>query len=390
MSARIYLDHNATTPLRPEARDAIDHALDMAGNASSVHAEGRGVRALVERAREQVARLVCADPKSVIFTSGGTEANVTALSPRNVNPDTPEKVVCFMTGIEHPSVATGGRFPAEAIRTVPVTSDGVIDVALLDREINAHVEQAGAGTFMVTLMRANNETGALQPVSQVAQLVREHGGFLHCDAIQAAGKEPVDIGELGAHITTISAHKLGGPQGVGALVLGEGMSSLPHPLISGGGQELRARSGTENVSGIAGFGAAAESAQRDLDRTSELARLRDRLEAGIAAHAPDAVFYSQAVERLPNTSNFAVPGLKAETLVIALDLAGIAVSAGSACSSGKVDHSPVLSAMRADPDVASGAIRVSLGWNSRAEDVDRFIAAWTQIYDQHTKERTAA
>jgi cysteine desulfurase len=390
MSTRVYLDHNASMPLLPEARDALSAALELDGNPSSVHAEGRRIRTVVEDAREKVAALVGAEPRHVIFTSGGTESNVTSLSPWNVNRDAPDSVVCFMPGIEHPSVLAGGRFAPRAIRTVDVTTDGVIDVDALEREIAAFRDQAGEGSFMVSLMLANNETGAIQPVAAVGEIVRERGGILHCDAVQAAGRVRVDIRDLGAHMLSISAHKIGGPKGVGALVLGGAMTSLPKPLIVGGGQEFRARSGTENVAGIAGFGAAAACAVRNAERMAAVAVLRDRLEAAVSARASDAVFFARDGERLPNTSNFAVPFMKAETLVIALDLAGIAVSAGSACSSGKVEQSHVLDAMGVGPDTARGAIRVSLGCGTTEKDIDAFIGAWGAIYDQFTTERAAA
>ncbi len=384
MSTRIYLDYNATAPTRAEARSAVAQALELHGNPSSVHEEGRRVRALVEAARGKVASLVGADPRNVIFTSGGTEANVTALSPLNVDPDAPDGVLCFMSEIEHPSVLAFGRFAPDAIRFIGATGDGIINVAALEREIDAH-----DGPFLVSVMAANNETGAIQPLARIAEIVRAHGGILHCDAVQAAGKIPLDITELGAHMLSLSAHKIGGQHGVGALVLGEGMARLPCPLIVGGGQEFRARSGTENVAGIAGFGAAAECAARELANMGKLAVLRDRLEAEILARAPDAVFFSQGAPRLPNTANFAVPGMRAETIVIALDLAGIAVSAGASCSSGKVEQSHVLTAMGAPADVARGAIRISLGWDTGEKEIDTFIEAWSGIYGQFEKRQAA-
>jgi len=390
MSARTYLDYNATAPARAEVRAAMADALELHGNPSSVHAEGRCVRALVERARDKVAALVGAEPKNIIFNSGGTEANVTALSPLNVSRDVPGDVVCFMSQIEHPSILASGRFAPDAIRLIGATGDGIIDVAALEQAIDAHCSEAGVPPFMVSIMRANNETGALQPVKTISAIVREKGGILHCDGAQATGKIPLDIKELGAHMMSLSAHKIGGPHGIGALVLGEGMASLPSPLIVGGGQELRARSGTENVAGIVGFGAAAECAARGLEGMTKLAALRDRLEAEILARAPSAVIFSKNVERLPNTANFSVPEMKAETLVIALDLAGVAVSAGASCSSGKVEQSHVLVAMGAPEDAARGAIRVSLGWDTSEQDIDRFIAAWADIYEQFEKQRAAA
>jgi len=295
-----------------------------------------------------------------------------------------------MSEIEHPSVLAGGRFDAHAIRLIGATTDGLIDAAALERAIAAHCAQAGDACFMVSLMRANNETGALQPVKQIADIVREYGGILHCDAVQAAGKIPLDISDLGVHMLSLSAHKIGGPHGVGALILGEGMAALPSPLLVGGGQELRARSGTENVAGIAGFAAAAECAGQGLGDMAKLSGLRDRLEGAIAARAPKAVFFAKSVERLPNTTNFAVPGMKAETIVIALDLAGVAVSAGASCSSGKVAQSHVLVAMQAPEDAARGAIRVSLGWDTSEQDIDAFLTAWGDIYAQFTNQRSAA
>jgi cysteine desulfurase len=390
MSGRIYLDYNATAPTRSEVRDAVAEALMLHGNPSSVHEEGRSVRALVEQARENVAALVGANPKDVIFTSGGTEANVTALSALNVSRDAPEKVVCFMSEIEHPSVLESGRFTLGAIRLVGATVDGIIDVASLESAIAAHCNENDESSFMVSIMRANNETGALQPVSEVSRIVREHGGILHCDGVQAAGKIPLDITDLNPHMLSLSAHKIGGPHGIGALVLGEGFGSLPSPLIVGGGQEMRARSGTENVAGIAGFGAAALCAAQGLESMAKLAQLRDKIEQGVLSFAPDAVIFSKDTERLPNTANFAVAGMKAETIVIALDLAGVAVSAGASCSSGKVSQSHVLVAMGVPEDMASSAIRVSLGWDTSDEEIDAFIAAWSNIYESFLRKRTAA
>lgn len=387
---RTYLDHNASSPVRDDVREVMAEALALPGNPSSVHAEGRRVRALIEEAREKVAALAGADPRRVIFTSGGTEANVTALSPGNVSEESPGNVVCFVGAHEHPSVLAGGRFAAEKIQKVGVTRDGVIDLNDLERQVRVHRENGSDTPFMVSLMQANNETGAVQPVAEAAALVRENGGVLHCDAVQAAGKVPVDISALGAHMLSMSAHKIGGPQGVGALVLREEMSSLRDVLITGGGQELRARSGTENLAGIVGFGRAAERAARDLSRVGEIAAMRDDIEQAIRAHAPEAIIFADKVGRLPNTINFSVPGMKSETLVIALDLAGVAVSAGSSCSSGKVERSHVLDAMGVAEDVSAGAIRVSLGWNTTGDDATAFIAAWSKVHDQFSREAAAA
>ena len=371
MSERIYLDHNATTPLRPEVRDAMVEALALDGNPSSVHAEGRAARAAIEGAREKVASLVGAKPDTVIFTSGGTEANSLALASLASAPG----ARLYLTSIEHPSVLAGGRFPPTAISQIPVTAEGVVDLEVLATELaKPHFQGTRA---LVSVMAANNETGALQPVAEVAAIVHEAGGLVHSDAVQAAGKVPLDFAALGADLLTLSAHKLGGPKGVGALVLRQGIEI--EPLLKGGGQERRRRAGTENVAGIVGFGVAAELAAADLGKASAIAKLRDELEARVLAIAPEAVVFSASVPRLPNTSAIAVPGTKAETLVIGLDLAGIAVSSGSACSSGKVEASHVLRAMGVAPELAQGAIRVSLGPDSKGADIERFIAAWSEL-----------
>ena len=370
MNQRSYLDHNATSPLRAEVREAVVDALSLPGNPSSVHEEGRTARAAVENARAKVANLVGARPEDVIFTSGGTEANMLALAARSG-----EAWHCYLSAIEHPSVLSGGRFYRETTTILPVTHDGVADLAGLAKKLEAH--KPGGWRPIVSLMAANNETGAIQPVAEAARMVHDAGGILHSDAVQAAGRVPLDMGALGAGMVTLSAHKIGGPKGVGALVLAEG--AKVEPLIKGGGQEGRRRAGTENVPGIIGFGVAAELAVADLAEMDAVAKLRDALEEGVRAIAPDAVVFSSAVPRLPNTSCFAVAGAKAETLVIGLDLAGIAVSAGSACSSGKVEASHVLAAMGVSPDLAQGAIRVSLGVGSENNDIQGFLSAFGDL-----------
>jgi cysteine desulfurase len=381
MTERVYLDYNATAPLRLEAREAMIAALGLVGNPSSVHAEGRVARAAIEQAREKIAKLLRARSEDVIFTSGGTEANAQALAPAMPGQR------CFMSAVEHPSVLAGGRFPAAQITHVPVDTDGVIDLDFLANALSkTHLENR-ARPF-VSLMAANNETGALQPVAAAAEIVHAAGGVLHSDAVQAAGKVPVDMASLDADMVTVSAHKLGGPKGVGALVLRHGVTV--EPLIKGGGQERRRRAGTENVAGIVGFGAAAEMAMAELDRTAAIAKLRDELEAEARAIAPDAVVVSGKVARLPNTSCLAVPRTKAETLIIGLDLEGIAVSAGSACSSGKVEPSHVLSAMGVGNELARSAIRVSLGYGTTRHDIERFITAWTALVKRRKDSREAA
>lgn len=370
MNQRFYLDYNATAPLRDEVREAVVAALSIPGNPSSVHAEGRAARRAIEAAREKVAALVGAEPEQVIFTSGATEANALALAPR-----AGERWHCHVSAVEHPSVLSGGRFARESISRFPVTADGVADLELLAKQLSDS-HRAGLRPF-VSLMAANNETGAVQPVAETARIVHDAGGILHTDAVQAAGRIKLDMDALGADLLSLSAHKIGGPKGVGALVLGHGASV--EPLIKGGSQERRRRAGTENVAGIIGFGVAAELALADLARVDEIARLRDELEQGALAIAPDAVVLSARVARLPNTTCLAVPGIKAETLVIGLDLAGVAVSAGSACSSGKVEASHVLNAIGVSDELARGAIRASLGFASDRHDINSFLRAFGEL-----------
>ena len=378
MTERTYLDWNATAPLRPEARAAMIAAFDEIGNPSSVHREGRTSRRIVEQARERVAELVGAEPRNVVFTSGGTEANMLALTPAMENSQ--EKIRfdrLMVSAIEHVSVRGGGRFPASQLEEIPVTSDGVVDVGALERRLSERKWQ-GHLPPLVSIMAANNETGAVQPVRQAAALVHQAGGLLHVDAIQAAGRIPCDINHMDADLMTISAHKLGGPQGLGALVKRSAALHLTEPIIKGGGQERGGRAGTENVAGLAGFGAAAASAAATMTTDAERMRfVRDRLESALA-EGP-AVIFSQAVERLPNTSLFAVAGLRAETALINLDLDGVAVSSGSACSSGKVAPSHVLAAMGAPTNLVAGAIRVSIGPMTSENEIDLFLEAWTKL-----------
>ncbi|HZD28058.1 MAG TPA: cysteine desulfurase family protein [Xanthobacteraceae bacterium] len=368
MTERIYLDWNATAPPRSEARAAALAALEANGNPSSVHREGRAARRLVEQAREQVAALVGAEPRNVVFTSGGTEANMLALVPMAAR----ERLLT--SAIEHPSVLAGGRFPAGNVERLPVTGDGQIDLAALERRMAAL-----GGRALVSIMAANNETGVVQPISQAACLVHSAGGLLHVDAVQAAGRIACDISAMGADLVTLSAHKIGGPKGVGALIARTGLDAM-NPLITGGGQERGVRAGTENVAGIAGFGAAAAGARASLAAdAARMAALRERLETGLKAATPEVLVFGVEAERLPNTTLFAGPGMKAETAVIAFDLEGVAVSAGAACSSGKIQPSHVLAAMGVPPQLARAAVRVSLGPTTMESDVDRFIAAWIKV-----------
>lgn len=375
MGHRAYLDWNATALLRPEARAAMLAAMDVFGNPSSIHAEGRAARGLIETARRQVAALVGAEPRNVTFTSGGTEANGLALQPAlETGGDKAARERLLISAVEHPSVRCGGSFPARAVAEVPVTADGIVDLGALERVL------AAAGRPLVSLMLANNETGVIQPVAAAAELVHRAGGLLHVDAIQAAGKIPCDINALGADFLVLSGHKLGAPKGVGALVRRSDDLHVADPMIKGGGQERGLRGGTENVLGIVGFGAAAAAAAAGLEAERiRIAALRDRLEARLKAISADAVIFGAGVARLPNTTAFAVPGVKAETALIALDLDGVAVSSGSACSSGKVAASPVLAAMGVEPALARGAIRVSLGFSTADEEVDCFLDAWKKL-----------
>ncbi len=373
MPARVYLDWNATTPLRPEARAAMAQAWDIAGNPSSVHAEGREARRLVEDARAGVARAVGGEPQNVVFTSGGTEANALALTSGLRRGGAPVQRL-LASAIEHASVLAGGRFPPLAIHTIGVTRSGVVDIEHL------RIMLADGPPALVSVMLANNETGAIQPIAEVAGIVHAAGGLLHVDAIQAFGKIPFDLASTGADLLTLSAHKLGGPKGAGALVLAEGFSGF-EPLLRGGGQEQGRRAGTENVAAIAGFGAATNAAMAAREQDAARIRgLRDRFETGLR-QTPGALVFSDDALRLPNTVLFSAPGLKAETAVIGFDLAGIGVSSGSACSSGKVQPSHVLQAMGFGPELAQGAVRLSLGWSTSETDIESALEAWRRLAD---------
>ena len=371
-ATRAYMDHNATTPLRPEARAAAVAALDVLGNPSSVHAEGRAARALVEKARGEVARLAGAKPAEVIFTSGGTEAARIAFHAAREAQGVTRLIV---SAVEHEAVRASAEASGLPVTVLSVDGEGRADLAALKTLL-----AAGEGKALVALMLANNETGVIEPVAAAARIAHEAGALLLCDAVQAAGKIPLDFAGLGADMMLLAGHKIGAPLGTGALVIREG---LPFAALAvGGGQEMRRRAGSENVSGIAGFGAAALAAMQGLEEFAALGHLRERLEAEIAGRAPDAVFFGQKADRLANTCYVAAPGLDAETLLMALDLDGIAVSAGAACSSGKVGRPRVLEAMGVAPALSTGAVRVSLGWTSRAEDVNRFVASWCRAYDR--------
>ena len=361
MSVRVYLDYNASAPVWPEAADAADDALRAGANASSIHAPGRAARARIEDAREAVARLVGADPAGVVFTGGGTEANNQAIRCSGA-----ERVL--VSAIEHESVLSAD----EEAEILPVIPRGAVDPEALDRALAADARPA-----LVAVMLANNETGVIQPVAQVAEIARRHGARVHCDAVQAAGKIAVDAAALGADSYALSAHKVGGPQGVGALVLRDPDSA--GRLIHGGGQERGRRAGTENVAGIAGFGRAAEIVAARLEDFAGLAALRGRMEEEIRAIDPGAWIVGADAPRLPNTSMIVMPGCESAAQVIAMDLDGIAVSAGSACSSGRVQLPYVLDAMGVDEAAAMCALRVSPGWRTTSEEIDQFVASWAGL-----------
>lgn len=381
---RVYLDHNATSPLRPAALQAMAAVLVETGNASSVHKEGQTARARVEQARAQVAKLVAADPRAVIFTSGATEAITLALSPELELSGHPVRCdVLLISAVEHPAVRAGGRFTPERIEIISVDRAGLVDLAALETMLIRH--RNGGRRAFVSVMAANNETGVIQPMHEIAERVHAVDGIFHIDAVQIAGRYPFELATTEADLISISSHKLGGPQGVGALIMRDADARTP-PVLRGGGQERGARAGTENVAAIVGFGAAAEDAALVVaEEVGRVAGLREQLENGIRSIASNAVIISETVLRVPNTTCFAVPGIAAETTVIAFDLEGIAVSSGAACSSGKVGISPTLIAMKVEPEVARCAIRVSLGWNTTEADVVRFLEVFTRLHANMTE-----
>jgi cysteine desulfurase len=360
---RVYLDHNATSPLRPEVKAAMMSAMDVGGNASSIHREGRAARKIMDDAREKIGFAMRCLPQMITFTSGGTEANVMAI--RGV---AAERIL--VSAVEHPCVLDAARSTGKIVEIIPVDDQGRADPAVLETMIVGP-------NVLVSVMLANNETGVIQPITDIVSVAKAKGALVHVDAVQAFGKYPVNFGLLGCDMLTVAAHKVGGPKGIGALIVRDGL--VVEPLFVGGGQELRRRAGTENIPAIAGFGAVAEL---PLVETFELT---DALQHGLDG----CVVFSNWRERLSNTTCFAVPGMKAETLLMNLDLEGFAVSSGSACSSGKVGRSHVLDAMGVDPAISSGAIRVSMGWNTTAEDVARFISTLNSLRVRHVSRAAA-
>jgi cysteine desulfurase len=384
-SYRAYLDYNASAPLLPEARAAMLAALDRSANPSSVHGEGRNARRIVEEARRDVAALVHAKPDHVVFTSGATEAASTLLaSDWRMGRGAVRMSRLYVSAADHPCLLNGGRFPADRMVTVGVDANGVCDLAALGVALAAHDREEGLP--LVAMHLANNETGVVQPVRDISRIVKDAGGTLVLDAVQAAGRIPLDIADGTADYLVLSSHKIGGPAGVGAFVAASDLM-MPRPLVTGGGQEKGHRAGTENLAGIAGFGAAAKVALDSLAHANDIAVMRDRIEDTILSLAPDAQIFGRAAMRLANTTFFAIPGLKAETAQIAFDLAGVALSAGSACSSGRVGPSHVLKAMGFDND---GALRVSIGHGTTMKDIDLFAAALSQILARRSGAATKA
>jgi cysteine desulfurase len=378
MAERAYLDWNATAPLAAAARAAMVAAFDVVGNPSSVHGEGRAARSLIEQARAAVAAFVGAQPRHVTFTSGGSEANVLALTPALESPGAKVRDRLLMSAIEHPSVRGGHRFSPADAEDIPVTGAGVVDLAALEARL-ATLGAQGISRPLVSIMHANNETGVVQPVAAAAAIVHRAGGLLHVDAVQSAGRISCDINILDADLLTLSGHKLGAPKGIGALVKRSEALHIGEPVLRGSGQERGVRAGTENILGIVGFGAVAEVAGAGLREAARIAKLRDSLEQGLTTISPEAIIFGAGAERVPNTTLFAVPGIKAETALIALDLEGIAVSSGAACSSGKVAASHVLAAMGVAAPLAAGAIRVSLGAATGEREIDLFLKTWRKL-----------
>jgi cysteine desulfurase len=361
----IYLDYNATAPMKPAVRASMVEAMERHGNPSSVHRYGRIARRHVENARAAVAALVGVKPAQVVFTSGGTEANNMAVHGSDASH-------VITSSIEHDSVLA---YTPDATR-MPVNSDGVIDLAAAEQVFESAPESA-----LVSVILVNNETGVIQPVAEIARLAQKYGHRVHTDAVQAAGRLPVDFDALCVDFLTLSAHKIGGPQGMGALILREGAAL--QPLIKGGSQEMYRRAGTENVAAIAGFGVAVQLAADDLRDRPRLTSWRDDLQKRLRDIGGErAVVIGAASPRVANTLCIAMRDVGSETQVAAMDLAGIAVSAGSACSSGKVRASHVLRAMGFADDVAGSALRISLGWNTKKEEIDRCVDAWRALHER--------
>ncbi len=368
---KTYLDYNATAPIRPEVIELMSAAMTAAHNASAVHSFGREGRSLIENAREQIAALIGTPPAQAIFNSGATEGNNTVLQ-YFAREYAGEQIL--VSAIEHPAVLEA----TPNLKLIPVTRDGVLDLNALEALLK------DAKTSLVSVMMVNNETGIIQPVKDAAALAHKHGALFHCDAVQAAGRIRISMQETGIDFLTLSAHKMGGPQGVGVLALG--ICGVTPTLLHGGGQEKSARAGTENVSGIAGFGLAAQIAANELDAyQTKTKALQETLETALSG----LKIFGQNAARVTNTTLFTLPGASSETLLMSLDLDGVAVSNGSACSSGRVQASHVLKAMGAGHEEASGAIRISTGWNTTPEDIEAFLKSWNKTYERLKDKRSA-
>jgi cysteine desulfurase len=383
---RAYLDYNASAPLLPEARAAMLAALDVTANPSSVHSEGRATRRIIEEARRDVAALVNAKAEHVVFTSGATEAAATLLSPDwRMGRGAVRMSRLYVCEADHPCLLAGGSFAPDRVTRIGVDARGVMDLAALKAALDGH--DRNEGLLLVAVHAANNETGVVQPFGRIAALVKAAGGVLVLDAVQAAGRIPLDITAGCADFLILSSHKIGGPKGVGAII-GASDLMMPKPLVAGGGQEKGHRAGTENLPGIAGFGAAARHAAENPGRIGAVRAMRDGIEDLILTVAPDAQIFGRTTERLANTVFFAIPGIKAETAQIAFDLAGVALSAGSACSSGRVGPSHVLKAMGyADTE---GALRVSIGQATTEAEIARFGAALSDLLARRAGRTRAA
>ncbi|MDZ7628806.1 MAG: cysteine desulfurase family protein [Parvularculaceae bacterium] len=370
--SRHYLDHNATTAVRPEVIEAVARAMALVGNSSSVHAEGRVARAIVEEGREKLRSLINAPVNGVIVTGGGTEAIHYALH-GTVRTGAVKRI--FVSAIEHAAVSANAAEAGVPVETIPATRAGHAELGWLRDRLKDY-DARREGGFLVCVMLANNETGVLQPVTEAADIAHEKGGLLFVDGAQAVGKIPVNFVMSGADLMAVTAHKFGGPVGVGALIAAP---NLPlHPVMRGGGHEENRRAGTHNVPAIAGLGAACEAAPETIAKGPAIAAMRDRMQG--AAEGAGAVVWGKDAARLPGTLSLSAPGFNSPTQLMAMDLAGVAISSGSACSSGKTKPSHVLKAMGADEALASSGIRVSLGWNSVDADADAFIAAWPAAY----------
>lgn len=363
----IYLDYNATAPLRENARAALISAHQAPLNASSVHAFGRLGRKMIEESRTNLSAAINCPAAQITFNSGATEGNNTVLTHfARTYPN--ERILIGAT--EHPSIHD---VPLANRAIIPVDRNGVIDLNALEALL-----KDGNKTSLVSVMLANNETGTIQPIADIAVLAHSHGALMHCDATQALGRIPVDMQALSIDLMTLSSHKVGGPQGVGALAIG--LCGIAPVLLHGGGQEKKLRAGTENVAGIAGFGAAVAEASAALDTEHvRLSALQKQLENGLKSITPDVIIHAENTPRLPNTTLFSLPGAKAESLLMALDLDGLALSNGSACSSGTVKASHVLQAMQTPVDIAKAALRISTGWNTQAGDIEAVLHSWQTL-----------